>query len=45
MDKVKQLHDEIIEKVREYYSLAHAPAQNAPFVYAFLHDKVLFLQL
>ena len=32
MDKVKQLHDEIIEKVREYYRIAHAPAQNAPFV-------------
>lgn len=31
MDKVKQLHDEIIEKVREYYRVAHVPAQNAPF--------------
>ena len=32
MDKIKQLHDEIMEKVKEYYSLVHAPAQNAPFV-------------
>ena len=31
MDKIKQLHDEIMEKVKEYYSLVHAPAQNAPF--------------
>lgn len=33
MDKVKvqQLHDEILDKVREYYSLVHAPAQNAAF--------------
>ena len=29
--KVQQLHDEIMEKVREYYRLCHAPAQNAPF--------------
>lgn len=27
----QQLHDEILEKVREYYQLVHAPAQNAPF--------------
>ena len=27
----QQLHDEILEKVREYYRLVHAPAQNAPF--------------
>ena len=32
MDKIKQLHDEIMEKVREYYLLAHAPVQNAPFI-------------
>ena len=32
MDKIKQLHDEIMEKVKEYYSLVHAPVQNAPFV-------------
>ena len=32
MDKIKQLHDEIIEKVKEYYLLAHAPQQSAPFV-------------
>ena len=32
MDKIKQLHDEILEKVKEYYLLAHAPAQNAPFI-------------
>ena len=32
MDKIKQLHDEIMEKVKEYYSLLHAPVQNAPFV-------------
>ncbi len=32
MDKVKQLHDEIIAKVKEYYLAAHAPGQNAPFV-------------
>ena len=32
MDKIKQLHDEILEKTREYYRLLHAPAQNAPFV-------------
>ena len=32
MDKIKQLHDEIMEKVKEYYRLVHAPAQNAPFV-------------
>ena len=32
MDKVKQLHDEIMEKVNEYYRLCHAPAQNGTFV-------------
>ncbi|MBR7103319.1 MAG: lipopolysaccharide biosynthesis protein RfbH [Lentisphaeria bacterium] len=32
MDKVKQLQNEIMEKVREYYRLVHAPAQNAPFI-------------
>ena len=32
MDKVKQLRDEILEKVREYYQLAHAPSAAAPFV-------------
>lgn len=32
MDQIKQLHDEILEKVRAYYQLAHAPAQHAPFV-------------
>ena len=32
MDKVKQLHDEIMEKVKEYYRLCHAPAQNGTFV-------------
>lgn len=30
--KAKKLHDEIIEKVAEYYETVHAPAQNAPFV-------------
>ena len=32
MDKVKALHDEIIEKVKEYYHLAHEPALNAEFI-------------
>ena len=32
MDKVKQLHDEIMEKVKEYYRFCHAPAQNVTFV-------------
>jgi len=32
MDKIKELHDEILEKVREYYRLVHKTAQNAPFV-------------
>ena len=32
MDRVKQLHDEILDKVREYYLLAHAPRAEAPFV-------------
>ena len=32
MDKIKQLHDEIMEKVKEYYRLCHAPAQNASFI-------------
>ncbi|MDD3118055.1 MAG: lipopolysaccharide biosynthesis protein RfbH [Victivallales bacterium] len=32
MDQVKQLHDEILEKVREYYRLVHQPGQGAPFV-------------
>ena len=31
MDKIKELHDEILAKVAEYYQLVHAPAQNAPF--------------
>ncbi|MBE6355815.1 MAG: lipopolysaccharide biosynthesis protein RfbH [Lentisphaerae bacterium] len=33
MDRLKaqQLHDEILDKVAEYYRLFHAPAQNAPF--------------
>ncbi|MBQ4329673.1 MAG: lipopolysaccharide biosynthesis protein RfbH [Lentisphaeria bacterium] len=30
--KAKKLHDEIIEKVAEYYETVHAPAQNATFV-------------
>lgn len=30
--KAKKLHDEIIEKVAEYYETVHAPQQNAPFV-------------
>ena len=32
MDEVKRLHDEILEKVREYYRLAHAPQAESPFV-------------
>ena len=32
MDKVKQLHDEIMEKVKEYYRLCHALAQNTAFI-------------
>ena len=32
MDEVKRLHDEILEKVREYYRLAHEPQVRAPFV-------------
>ena len=32
MDKVQALHDEIIEKVKEYYHLAHEPALNAEFI-------------
>lgn len=31
MDKIKELHDEILAKVSEYYRLVHAPGQNAPF--------------
>ena len=33
MDQLKsrQLHDEILAKVAEYYRLVHAPVQNAPF--------------
>ena len=31
MNRQQQLHDEILEKVREYYRLVHAPAQTAPF--------------
>ena len=30
--KIRQLHDEILQKVAEYYRLAHAPAQENPFV-------------
>ena len=29
--KVRQLHDEILAKVAEYYQLVHAPVRNAPF--------------
>ena len=32
MDRVKQLRDEILEKVREYCRLAHAPHSETPFV-------------
>ena len=32
MDEVKRVHDEILEKVREYYRLAHLPREAAPFV-------------
>ncbi len=32
MDKAKQLRDEIIEKVKAYYHLTHAPAQEAEFI-------------
>ena len=32
MDRIKQLHDEIIEKVKEYYKLAHEPGQHGEFV-------------
>lgn len=31
MDKIKELHDEILAKVTEYYQLVHAPGQNAAF--------------
>lgn len=31
MDKIKQLHDEIIEKTKEYYRLVHQSKQNAEF--------------
>ena len=30
--KARQLHDEIIEKVREYYAVVHKESQNAPFL-------------
>jgi len=32
MSKIDELHSEIIEKVKEYYRLAHQPGQEAPFV-------------
>ena len=32
MDEVKKLHGEILDKVREYYRLAHAPQKEAPFI-------------
>lgn len=32
MDEVKKLHDEILEKVRKYCRLAHAPRNGEPFV-------------
>ena len=32
MDKIKDLHDEIIDKVKEYYHLVHETKQNEPFV-------------
>ena len=34
MDKMKaqQLHDEILQKVTEYYKLTHKTAQETPFV-------------
>ena len=32
MTRQEQLKAEILSKVAEYYRLAHAPAQNAPFV-------------
>lgn len=32
MDKIKQLHDEILAKVGEYYHLVHEPSQSACFV-------------
>ena len=31
MNRAEALHNEILEKVREYYRLVHAPEQNAPF--------------
>ena len=31
MDKIKRLHDEILEKVKEYYTLAFEPEQHACF--------------
>ena len=32
MDRIKELHDEILAKVAEYYQLVHEPEQNAAFV-------------
>ncbi len=32
MDSIKQLHDEILEKVKEYYRIAHQPEQQTPFI-------------
>ena len=32
MDKVKQLHDEILEKVAEYYRLVHEPKNCSAFI-------------
>ncbi len=32
MSKIDELHSEIIEKVKEYYRLAHLPGQQSPFI-------------
>lgn len=32
MDEIKLLHDEILQKVRRYYEIAHRPKQEAKFV-------------
>jgi len=32
MDQIKNLHDEILAKVKEYYHLVHQPVQDAPFI-------------
>ncbi len=32
MDRIKELHDKILEMTAEYYRLAHAPAQQSEFI-------------